>query len=109
MKRLIFPLLLATSIVAYGADAGLTPLTAPCEPDCPMEQQVHHEQLAIKVTTVTPDMERIATVSVFGVTDPYEVEYRLAKKAALIGGRYYKVIHYASNDNSERGTAYVYK
>ena len=54
-------------------------------------------------------LEQIAVISTFGASTPDELTQKLSKKADDMGASKFKVIMTSGNDNSERGTAIVYR
>lgn len=67
-----------------------------------------HQQ-AVKIQQADPSLKQIAVISIFGAKDPADLEQKLAQKSYSIGGSAFKVIMTSGNDNSERGSAVVYK
>lgn len=64
---------------------------------------------AEKIERADPSLEKIATISVLGASSPNELDQKLAQKADALGATKYRIIMNSSNDNSERGTAEIYK
>jgi multiple stress resistance protein BhsA len=64
---------------------------------------------AEKITQADPTLEKIAVISVLHATTPDEVDQKLSEKAQALGATKYRILMTSSNDNTERGTAAIYR